>query len=72
MSDPRKYLGMGIHDALAAAQNVGEQLRVMAVNHIKHRHSGDDAHHAIVQVWVKDGIVSKAQMEDPSGRQAEA
>ncbi len=61
--DPKKYLGMGIQDALAAAQIVGERLRVMAVNHIKHRHSWDDIDPSVIQVWVKDGIISKAQME---------
>lgn len=60
MSDPKKYLGMGIHDALAAAQRAGEQLRVMAVNHITHRHAEPPAVSHIL-VWVKDGIITKAE-----------
>jgi hypothetical protein len=69
VSDAKKYLGLDIHAALAAAQAVGEQLRVMAVNHITHRHSGEDQAH--VQVWVKNGIVTKAQMEEPNGRETQ-
>jgi len=61
--DPKKYLGMNVHDALAAASRVDERLRVMSVEHIKHRHSGDDIDPNVIQVWVKAGVITKAIME---------
>ena len=55
-----KYLGMDVISALAAAQAVGEQIRVVANAHIQHRHA-DDPEPGHILVWVKDGKVSKAQ-----------
>ncbi len=51
---------MSMFDALAAAQLAGEQLRIMAVNHITHMH-GDECPAAHIQVWVKDGKINKVQ-----------
>jgi hypothetical protein len=55
-----EYVGMGIHDALATALKNGEQLRVMAVNHIVHRH-GDECPDDHIQVWVRDGKITRAE-----------
>ncbi len=55
-----RYLGMSMFDALAAAQLAGEQLRVMAVNHITHMH-GDVCPPEHIKVWVKDGKVNKVE-----------
>jgi hypothetical protein len=51
---------MEINEALAAAMRVGEQLRVMQVNNIQHRHA-DECHAHHTKVWVKDGKVTKAE-----------
>jgi hypothetical protein len=53
----RKYLGMDIHSALAAAQQVGEQLRVMTMadKRLRYADAPDDTH---ILVHVKNGIIT--------------
>lgn len=59
---PREYLGMHINVALTQAQLAGDQLRVMAINHVTHRHSEEDhANDDLIKVWVKDGIITRAE-----------
>lgn len=62
MKAPQKYLGLHINVALTQAQLAGDQLRVMAINHITHRHSEEDqANHDLIKVWVKDGLITRAE-----------